>query len=273
LSSSVNDKNETIIHFAHANGFPSGSYNKLFANLPSQYKVISVDKFAHNPSFPLNDNWENSVLELINFVEQNRRENEKVVAIGHSFGAVVSYMSVCKRPDLFSSLIMLDPPLITGLARYIFRFAKRSSRIIDRITPAGLASTRNRKWHKEQDLHAYFSKKTLFKDFDPECIADYIDTVMEQKGDHLHLSFDVETEANIFRTIPHNLPSYAGQLKVSTSLITGKYTDVCIPVLRQPFLKANPLIQHIEFEKGKHMFPLEYPIDVATLIGDLLSKE
>ena len=53
----------------------------MFANLPSQYKVISVDKFAHNPSFPLNDNWENSVLELINFVEQNRRENEKVVAI------------------------------------------------------------------------------------------------------------------------------------------------------------------------------------------------
>ena len=273
MQSLQNNKNQVIINFAHANGFPSGSYKKLFAHLPSEFKVISLDKFAHNPSFPLNDNWENPVSEMIDFVEQHRVGNEKMVAVGHSFGAVVSYMSVCKRPDLFSSLIMLEPPLITGLARYVFRFAKRSNAIIDRITPAGLTRIRNRKWHREQDLHAYFSKKTLFKGFDPDCIADYIDAVIEQQDDHLHLSFDVETEANIFRTIPHNLHSYAGKLKVSATLITGRYTDVCVPVLRKPFLKANPNIQHIQFEKGKHMFPLEYPIEVAALIGAILTKK
>lgn len=272
MNSSTIDKTDTLIHFAHANGFPSASYKKLFTHLPDKYSVISIDKFAHNPSFPLNDNWENPVLEMINFVEENRQGREKVVAIGHSFGAVVSYMSVCKRPDLFSSLIMLDPPLIAGLARYVFRFAKRSTRIMDRITPSGLTHTRNRIWHREQDLHAYFAQKKLFKDFDPDCITDYIDAVMEQKDDHFHLSFDVETEANIFRTIPHNLHTYAGQLQVPTSLVTGKYTDVCVPVLRKPFLKANPQIQYIEYEKGKHMFPLEFPVEIAALIDTILSQ-
>lgn len=272
MRSSENIKPTQLINFVHANGFPSASYKKLFAHLPSGYKVIALEKYAHNSMYPLNENWENPIREMIDFVEASRIGNEKVLALGHSFGALVSYMCVCRRPDLFSSLIMLDPPLITGLARYTFRFAKRF-RLINHVTPAGLTLGRNRKWHRDQDLHAYFSNKTLFKNFDPDCIEDYIDAVMELKGEHMHLSFDVETEANIFRTIPHNLHSFSGQLKIPTSLITGRYTDVCVPVLRKPFLKANPSIKHIEFEKGKHMFPLEYPIEVAGLLSNILSNK
>ena len=264
---------ETKIHinFAHANGFPSASYKKLFANLPSTHQVFALDKFAHNPAYPLVDNWDKQVDELINFVEQNNNGNEKVVALGHSFGALISYMSVCRRPDLFSSLIMLDPPLITGLARYVFRFAKRN-RLIDKVTPAGITKLRKKKWHRDIDLHAYFSKKKLFTGFDPDCIQDYIEAVMEMHNDHWHLSFDVEVEANIFRTIPHNLPSYAGKLNTPSTLITGKGTDVCVPALRKPFLRANPQIKHIEFAKGKHMFPLEYPVEVAELIASILPQ-
>jgi len=259
------NEQHTIVHFAHANGFPSRSYQKLFDHLPKQYAVIALEKFAHNPCYPLNDNWENQVAEMIDYIEKNKGKHEKVVAIGHSFGAVVSYMSACLRPDLFSALIMLDPPLMTGLARYVFRFAKRN-KLINRLTPAGITVLRRQKWHIEQDLHAYFAAKSLFKDFDPDCIKDYVSCVVQEQDDHHHLTFDVEIEANIFRTIPHNLPSYAGKLKIPGRLITGKNTDVCVPVLRKPFLKANPSITHLEFKKGKHMFPLEYPIEVAALI-------
>lgn len=266
----INKKPETLLHFAHANSFPSGSYKKVFDHFPGQYKVIALDKFAHNPHYPLNDNWQNQVAEMISFVENNKGEHQKVVAVGHSFGALLSYMSACLRPDLFSALIMLDPPIMSGLARYLLRFAKRN-RLINKITPAGITLIRKRKWRIEEDLHAYFSKKSLFKDFDPECINDYISSAISEQGDHMHLNFDVETEANIFRTIPHNLPTYAGKLRVPSVLITGKNTDICIPVLRNPFLKANPSITHIEFKKGKHMFPLEYPIEVAHAIANVLS--
>ena len=265
------DKPSTLIHFAHANGFPARSYQKMFTHFPAHYNVIALDKFAHDKRFPLNDNWENQVLEMINFIENNKGEHKKVVAVGHSFGAVISYMSACLRPDLFSALVMLDPPLMTGIARYLFRFAK-TNQLINKITPAGITQTRKRTWHVEQDLHAYFSTKTLFKDFDSDCIKDYIAAVTSHKDGHLHLTFDVETEANIFRTIPHNLPSFAGKLSIPAVLITGKHTDVCVPVLRNPFLKANPSVVHIVFDKGKHMFPLEYPVEVASTIADVLAE-
>ena len=258
---------DITIHFAHANGFPAASYRQLFSNLKTPHKLIAIDKFAHNPRHPLNDNWENQVVELIEFIEQS--STRPVLGIGHSFGAVITYMSACKRPDLFSGVIMLDPPLITGLARYIFRFAK-ANRLINTLTPAGITQHRARKWHLEHDLHAYFSKKSLFKDFDPACIQDYIEAVIEKGSDSKQLNFEVETEANIFRTIPHNLHTYKNQLKTPTVLLTGKHTKVCVPVLRRPFLRANKAIRHVEFDSGGHMFPLEHPKKLALLIDELI---
>ncbi len=260
------------MHFAHANGFPAGSYNKLFNHLSPQFEVFALDKFAHNEHFPLNDNWQNQVDELIAFVEQHISPGEKVVAVGHSFGAVTSYMAVCQKPHLFSQLIMLDPPLITGLARYIFRFAK-SNKLIDKITPAGITSFRAKSWKHGTDLVEYFSKKALFKDFDRECLQDYVNAVITEQEQDLTLNFDVETEANIFRTIPHNLPNYYNKLTVPTTLITGKFSDVCVPVLYKPFLRGNKEIKHRIFPTGKHMFPLEFPVELAAVLNELIKND
>lgn len=258
-----------LLHFAHANGFPAGSYRKLFANFDKRIKVIALDKFAHSNSFPLNDNWENQVNELIDYTESRLEAGQKCISVGHSFGGVVSYMAACRRPDIFSQLIMLDPPLITGLTRYIFRIAKKT-KLIDKLTPAGITNMRVKKWKQGTDLVSYFSKKKLFKKFDRECLADYVQSVIEQQGDSLHLNFNVETEANIFRTIPHNLPQYKNKLAIPATLITAKHSDVCVPVLYKPFLKANSGMRHIQFEHGKHMFPLEYPIQLAEVINKLV---
>ena len=136
---SLQDDKQLTVHLAHANGFPAQSYAKLFSHLDKRIDLIALDKFAHNPKFPLNNNWQNQVDELIHFVETQNASREKalpVVLVGHSFGAVISYLACCKKPTLFKGLIMLDPPLITGLTGWVFRFAKKSQ-LIDKITPAG----------------------------------------------------------------------------------------------------------------------------------------
>lgn len=254
-----------LLNYAHANGFPAGSYKKLFKQLSPSYRIIAKDKFTHNTAYPLNDNWESAVDELIEYIEQHLTKGEKAIAVGHSFGAVISYKAVCKRPDLFSQLIMLEPPLITGIARHFYKIAKRT-RLINKITPAGITQIRKRKWHIEQDLFDYFSKKALFKSFDPECIKDYINAAIVDTGSHQELSFEVQNEVDIFRTIPHNLPSYYQTLTVPSTLVSAEYTNVCVPYLRNPFLRNNKNMKHIEFASVGHMFPLEKPIEVAKLI-------
>ncbi|WP_371193157.1 alpha/beta fold hydrolase [Glaciecola sp. SC05] len=256
-------------HFAHANGFPAGSYQVLFKYLESELSLFALDKFAHNPKFPLNDNWGNQADELIDYVEQ--QGSGKVLAIGHSFGGVISYIACCKRPDLFNGLIMLDPPVAAGLARHIFRFAK-SNRLIYKLTPARITQVRKQRWHKDEDLVKYFSSRGLFKDMDKRCVEDYIKSVTALRGDQRHLLFDRDIEANIFLTIPHNLSDYYGKLKCPATLITSRFTDVCVPRLRRPFLRNNPTMEHLELPLGGHMFPLEHPKMVAEAISTTINK-
>lgn len=264
-----NQSKPTLLHFAHANGFPAGSYNKLFSYLPNSMPVIAIDKLAHNPDYPLVDSWQHQVTELIDYVEANRpTKDTKVIAVGHSFGSVVSYMAACTRPDLFCGLIMLDPPLVTGFMSLALKFIKSTSYIY-KFTPAGITKLRARKWHKNTRLEEYFASKALFKNFDSDCIRDYVASATELRDDHHHLTYNVDVEVDTFTSMPHNLSKFSNKLECPAVLLTGKHSDVCAPYLFKPFLKKNPTMVHEEFPYGGHMFPLEYPVELAKKLSEL----
>ncbi|MFT4994667.1 MAG: pimeloyl-ACP methyl ester carboxylesterase [Paraglaciecola sp.] len=256
------------LHFAHANGFPAASYQKLFNGLPENFAVMALDKFGHNTRFPVSNNWSNQVAELIHYVEA--ASTAPVYAVGHSFGAVISYMAVCTRPDLFKGLIMLDPPIVTGFSRLMVKILK-STPLIDRLTPAGKTDRRCKRWAKNADIVAYFKARGLFENMDDDCIQDYVKAVTELNGGHYTLSFETDIEANIFRKVPHNINRYYGQLKTPALLITAEDTTVCVPRLIGPFVRANKL-EHQVFCGGGHMFPLEQPTKVATLIASTIAQ-
>jgi len=260
-------KSKPGLHFAHANGFPAGSYKKFLRHFDSDFDIAALEKYGHDERFPLKNNWDNQVHEMVEYIQQ--KFNNPVIAIGHSFGGVLSYMSACSHPHLFKALILLDPPLVLGVARHIFKFAKRNS-LIDVITPAKKTANRNREWPVEQDLVDYFASRTLFKDMDKDCIHDYVEAVTKIEDNKRVLTFDPDIEALIFRTIPDNLHQYSGKLKVPTVLMTAEHSNVCIPSLYGPFLRHNPIIQHVEFKQGGHMFPLERPDALASELLSLL---
>ena len=204
---------------------------------------------------------------MINFIESSF--DQPIVAVGHSFGGILTYMSACTRPSLFKAVIMLDPPLVHGMERHIFKFAKKNA-LINIITPAKKAQNRNREWPQEHDLVAYFASKALFKNMDIECIEDYVSSVIENRDGKKVLSFDPSIEAKIFRTIPDNLNRFAGKLKTPTMLMTAMDSKVCNPSFYGPFLRHNPIIKHKVFPKGGHMFPLERPDALAEAIKKII---
>ncbi|MEW9798644.1 alpha/beta fold hydrolase [Alteromonas sp. CYL-A6] len=255
-------------HFAHANGFPAGSYRTLFGYLPSDWQCLSIERLGHSPRYPVNKNWQNLVQEVIDNVKRHN-VGGGVYAVGHSFGAVVSYMAACQQPELFRGLIMLDPPLVTGPYRHAVRLAKMTP-LIDKMTPAGLSKSRNARWPADTDLVAYFAKKGLFKHMDRRCIADYVNAVAERDGDDWVLGFRPEVETAIFRHVPHNLSSFSGKLRCPAVLVTGEHTNVCVPAMRNRFIKANKL-EHTRLPGG-HMFPLEHPKAVADFLVSQINQ-
>ncbi|GEA11314.1 alpha/beta hydrolase [Alteromonas sp. KUL49] len=259
---------KVTFHFAHANGFPAPSYNVLFSALPNAYERIHVDKFGHDPLLPVNKNWRNQVTELINHIASYNNA-DGIYAIGHSFGAVISYMAACEAPHLFKGLIMLDPPLVVGPMSTFLRLVKKTP-LIDKVTPANLAKTRNTQWDKQTDMVSYFQSKALFKYMDERCVRDYVNAVTEHKDDKINLTFSADVEANLFRNVPHNLNRYQGKLACPALLVTAKNSKVCHPMMIKALRKQNN-VDHM-VAPGGHMFPLEQPEKVAEIITATLER-
>ncbi|MFT5925139.1 MAG: pimeloyl-ACP methyl ester carboxylesterase [Paraglaciecola sp.] len=252
------------LHFAHANGFPAGSYQQIFKQFPDDFEVHALTKFAHSERFPVNANLSNLVAELVDHLEQ--KVAKPAYLVGHSMGAVVSFMTACERPDLIKGVIMLDPPIASGLARVIFKLLKNSP-LIDKISPAGKAKARCQSWPLGTDLVAYFKSRALFKNFQLECIQDYVAAAIDKQEGKLQLNFDAQVEASIYRNVPHNINQYYQRLSLPSLLITGSHSDVCIPFFLSSFVKKSN-VEHLIFEDGGHMFPLEKPQQVAKMITD-----
>lgn len=264
----MTNKNGINLHFAHANGFPAASYKQVFNAFPEHFNVAALSQFGHDAAFPVNSNLSNLVDELLAYLRT--KSIGPVYGIGHSMGALVTYMAACEAPELFKGVIMLDPPIASGVARLVFKMAKMTP-MIDKITPAGKAAVRCQSWPIDEDLVAYFSSKALFKDFVPACIEDYVDAAIKVDGQRKVLTFKASVEAQIFRNVSHNIHRYYGKMQRPSCLITAELSQVCVPRNINHFLKRTQ-IEHIRVPNVGHMFPFEAPVDVATLITQKIDQ-
>ncbi|XOV77697.1 MAG: alpha/beta fold hydrolase [Aestuariibacter sp.] len=258
-----------IINFAHANGFPAPSYNKLWRLLPGDHQIIAKPMYGHDEHRPVSDNWQNQVEELLAFVKTNA--DEPVIAVGHSFGGVISFMACCQAPELFKGLIMLDPPIVAGMVSRLFRVLKKTP-LIDSVVPSGKSKYRKSEWQPDEDLHAYFKPKALFRYFDEECLADYIRSATVKDKEGARLIYKVAIETQIFRYIPHNIHHFDGKLKVPAYLYTAEHTNVCFPYIARRFQRCHPGMKYHVIPKVGHMFPLEKPQQTAQLLAELIAE-
>ncbi|MEK1905255.1 MAG: alpha/beta hydrolase [Pseudomonas sp.] len=254
------------IFFAHANGFPSATYGKLFAALAPDFHVQHLEQHGHDPRFPVDDNWQNLVEELIDHLE---RQDQPVWGVGHSLGGVLHYHAALRRPELYRGVVMLDSPLLTVVDRVLIRAAKRFG-FIDRITPAGRTVGRRELFSDVAEARQYFAGKTLFSRFDPECLDAYVQHGLRADGQGLRLRFDPATEISIYRSVPHTSPGRPQQLQVPLAVVRGRHSKVVLPhharqINRVPQGEYHNL-------PGGHMFPLERPQQTAVLLRELFAR-
>ena len=258
---------KTQVHFAHANGFPASSYQKLFACLEEDYEIGFLDCHGHNERYPVTDNWECLVKELLQEIEASY--SSPVVGIGHSFGGVLTWLAARRRPELFSAVITLDPPLLTAMDMSFIRLVKRLG-IIDRMTPAGRTRIRKQEWSSVSEAEDYFHTKSLFDGFDPECLRDYVIHGMHHEEQSVRLKFERDIEAAIFATVPHAFGSAAKEFKtLPVAMIYGADSDV----MTKHRVLYHRVVNGFETRKflGGHLFPFQRPQATAKAIRETVT--
>ncbi|MGB1207157.1 MAG: alpha/beta hydrolase [Chitinophagales bacterium] len=254
------------LYFAHANGFSAKTYAYLF-ELLEPHKVTYIENIGHG-DYEINQNWTNLANELIADIES--KHQQAVVGVGHSLGAVITLFAALKRPDLFSQIIILDPPILRPIVRlgiYVGGLLNLTDRY---FVPAKKAKHRKQHFENREEAYQYFKSKALFLPFEERSLRDYVKYGLKkcENSEKLTLTFEAEKEYQVFCTTPYRLPK--GDLKIPATLVYSPKKEVLQPK-DVAFLSKKFKWQNIIAFDGVHLFPMQKPQETADLIKKIVT--
>ena len=259
--------NKPIIHFAHANGFPAKTYEKLFSFLEPEFRIKYLERHAHDAKFPVDDGWNLLKDELKAAIEANY--SEKIIGLGHSLGGVLHLLVAAESPELYKQIILLDAPIISRLSSFGLRVLKFTN-LMESFTPSKITRYRRNLWTTKREVYGHFKGKPKFAAFDEDVLRDYAEhgTIETEKG--YELFFNPQIEAAIYRTIPHTLPRLRGKLNFPITFIGGTNSREA-ELAGLKFMRRNFSI-NFETVEGSHLFPFEKPRETAKKIISNIKK-
>jgi pimeloyl-ACP methyl ester carboxylesterase len=258
------------IAFSHANSFPAGTYRVLLeAWRQAGYRVIAVEKYGHDPAYPVTSNWPHLRDQLIHCIESQAR-GEVVHLVGHSLGGYLSLRAACRRPDLARSVVMLDSPLVAGWRAHTVHLAKASG-LLPRLSPGRVSARRRCQWPSAEAAFQHFASKAAFARWQPEVLRDYIacgtepDPQAEQAGG-VRLAFKREVETKLYNTLPHDMARLLRRHPPScpVTYLGGTHS----PEGRQAGLSFTRTLvgPRLSWMEGSHLFPMEKPQETAQAV-------
>ena len=272
-----------VIVFSHGNSFVASTYNKVFKGLRARgYHVQALERFGHNPVYPVTNNWPHLVEELTDFASRTATQAQQdVYLVGHSLGGILSLMCAAKHPVLgehrVRGVILLDSPLVGGWRSPTIGLIKKTP-LIQRLSPARASHRRRQQWPDRDAVLESFQKKKHFAKWDPQVLQDYVQhgfrDVHDGTAHHVELAFSREVETAIYNTLPHNVPRLLRNhpLQMPLAFIRGTHSFEMQQLGEGPLrrlLGKEPGLRWQEIE-GSHLYPMEKPLETADRIHQAL---
>ena len=256
-----------LLHFAHGNSYPAGSYNRLLEALRQHYDVRTLEMHGHDPRYPVDDGWHNLVDELIAHLETYGRP---AILVGHSLGGMLCAMAAKRRPDLARCVVMLDSPVVAGWRAMLWRVVKGFG-LGSRFSPAQFSEKRRHLWPDRQSAYEHFASKPMFQAWAPGALDDYLDHGLEPHPEGLTLRFRREVETAIYNGLPHHL---GGILREPFPVPVGFIAGTDSEELRQASLAPTRKLVGGNLVKiqGTHLYPMEKPEATARLTHEMIGR-
>ena len=260
-----------MIVFSHANSFPASTYRVLFRSLRGRgFTVKAIEKFGHDPAYPVTSNWPKLVQQLCAFVElEAAQAGQPVWLVGHSLGGYLSLMAAMRLPSVVKGVVMLDSPVLGGWKSSAISLAKRTG-LVGSFSPGAVSKRRRNTWANVDEAFAHFRPKKAFAHWDEQMLRDYVNYGTEERDGKRVLCFDRDVETAIYNGLPHNLERQLKRhpLQCPVHFIGG--TDSA--EMRQVGMAlTNKIVKgRISMMDGSHLFPMERPIETAAAIEDAI---
>jgi pimeloyl-ACP methyl ester carboxylesterase len=255
------------IIFSHGNSFPASTYTQIFKSLRSRkFKVKAIEKYGHDPRYPVSNNWPHLVQHLIDFANTSlKKSKEPAWLVGHSLGGFLSLMAAAKQPDLVQGVVLLDSPIVGGWRSKALGMMK-TTRIMKAVSPGAVSRKRRNSWGSIDDAFTHFRAKKTFAAWDEQVLRDYVTYgTLDDDGRRI-LAFDRDIETHLYNTLPDNLDALLGRhpVRCPVTFIGGRSSKE----MQQVGLTMTQKITQgrIMMLDGSHLFPMEKPITTAAAI-------
>jgi pimeloyl-ACP methyl ester carboxylesterase len=260
-----------VIVFSHANSFPASTYQVLFRSLRGRgFVVRAVEKFGHDPRFPVSSNWPHLAQQLCEFTqEEARKAGQTVWLVGHSLGGYLSLMAAMRLPQLVKGVVLLDSPVLGGWKSNALGIIK-GAQLAGSFAPGAISKRRRNSWASVDEVFAHFRHKKAFAQWDAQVLRDYATHGTEAVDGQRVLAFDRAVETAIYNGLPHTLERQLKKhpLQCPVHFIGGTQSEE----MRRVGMKfTNKLVQErISMMQGSHLFPMEQPMETAAAIADAI---
>ncbi len=269
----------SLIVFSHANGFPAGTYGVLFRSLRARgFSVRALEKFGHEPPYPVTSNWPHLVQQLADFAAPEiEAHGQGAWLVGHSMGGFISLMCAARHPQLgghrVKGVLLLDSPVLGGWRARTVELVKRTQ-LVGSISPGKISRKRRDSWPDADSAWEHFAHKKAFARWEPQVLRDYIAHGTHEAGDgpagRRVLSFRREVETAIYNTLPHNLDRLLRRhpLQCPVGFIGGteslEMKQVGMSMTHRLVGRDHP--ERLLMVEGSHLFPMEKPQETAAAI-------
>jgi len=261
------------LHFAHANGFPPGTYSTFVEHLTDQFRVLGMECRAlwgtHDPA--QFRHWRELADDLARFLTEMNLKG--IVGGGHSLGAVTSLFCAVAHPGLFRALVLIDPVILPAYLAPIWAPA-RWLRLNHRARlPAG-ARRRRMEWPNREVLFRAYRAAPVFARWQEPFLRDYVASVTtDSPSGGVRLRYPREWEARIFETAPLDVWLSIPQLrKMPLLVLRGQYSGTYRSDTMRLMRWLLPQGTFLEIEGADHFVPMSRPEEAAAAIKAFLGS-
>ncbi len=260
-----------VVHLAHANGFPPGTYRSLAKTLTDRYRVIGLPA---RPLWPGSrpeemSHWHTLADDLAQGLEALGLHG--IIGVGHSMGGVATLWAAVRCQGLFRAIVLIDPVILPPRRLFLMRVLRRIGRKVPSDLVRG-ALRRRRTWPDREACYHYLRARPFFATWPAESLRAYVETgTRERPEGGVELAYPPEWEAHIFATTPTDVWQDVPRLNIPTLVIRGERSRTFFPQARRRMERLLPQARFVVVPEAGHMVPMERPAEVGAAIRAFLS--
>ena len=263
-------------HLLHANGFCAGTYSPFVKHLTGDLHVMASDIRGHGssqlPSSQRIRHWNIFVEDLRALIEKAMAP--PIIGMGHSLGAVTTYMAAAKYPDLFSHLILIDPTILPR--RILWSMAVIRVLGLSGIIPLARIARRRKKTFqgKKEALQRFASGRGIFKYWSKDFVEAYLECgLLEKDPETAILKCDPEHEAQIFESVPLDVWDYAPRIGCPVLAIRGEHSGAFTADAAKRLGRLIADFELVTIPGTGHFVPMGKPVECARVIKEYIHRQ